>query len=116
MLIASIIPTAIVGWTSISKTRELLIRDAQELSQERVKQLRTKTENALQTPIGAVLSVGRIPGFFGLSLEEQRSQLATLLNQHHELSVVTLYSANQQRLPGLQGFAVKDVPPTEVAE
>ena len=42
MLIASIIPTVMVGWLSVSDTRELLVRDAQELAQEHVKQLRLK--------------------------------------------------------------------------
>ena len=36
MLVAAIIPTLMVGWLSVSHTRELLVRDAQELAQERV--------------------------------------------------------------------------------
>ncbi len=50
MLVASIIPTVMVGSLSVSHTRELLVRDAQELAQERVKQLRLK--------LGELLSEG----------------------------------------------------------
>ena len=43
MLVAAVIPSAVVGWLSVADTRELLVRDAQELAQERVKQLPLKT-------------------------------------------------------------------------
>ncbi len=55
MLVASIVPTVMVGWLSVSDTRELLVRDAQELAQERVKQLRLKTEGFLAEPTRAVM-------------------------------------------------------------
>ncbi len=44
MLVASLVPTVMVGLLSVSDTRELLMRDAQELAQERVKQLKLKAE------------------------------------------------------------------------
>ena len=32
------------------------------------------------------------------------------------MTALTVFSARGERMPGLQAFAVKDVPPTEVAE
>ncbi|MFL5321404.1 MAG: HD domain-containing phosphohydrolase [Myxococcaceae bacterium] len=116
MLVASVVPTVMVGWLSISDTRELLVRDAQELSQERVQQLRLKTEVILDEPTRAAEGLARIPGFFQLSQAEQRSHIAAILNQRRELTALTVFDTNGERIPGLQGFAVKDVPPTEVVE
>ncbi len=116
MLVASIVPTAMVGLLSVSDTRELLIRDAQELAQERVKQLRLKTEDIIAQPTQAVLLLARVPGFFELPLEAQRSHVAAVMNQRREVTAMTVFSADKVRVPGLQAFAVKDVPPTEVAE
>jgi hypothetical protein len=39
-VVTSLVPTVMVGLLSVSDTRELLVRDAQELAQERVKQLK----------------------------------------------------------------------------
>ncbi|MBI3185670.1 MAG: HD domain-containing protein [Myxococcales bacterium] len=116
MLIASIVPTVMVGWTSVVRTRELLVRDAQELAQERVKQLRLKAESVLSEPTRAVLGLSRVPGFFQLPLPEQQSHIASVLKQQAEVAVITVYGPDGQRLPGLQGFAVTDIPPSEVAE
>ncbi|MHB8877839.1 MAG: HD domain-containing phosphohydrolase [Myxococcaceae bacterium] len=116
MLVASIVPTVMVGWISVSSTRELLVRYAQELAQERVKQLRLKTGNVLNEPSRTVTGLARIPGFFGLPASEQRSHLAAVLNQRREIAVLTVFSAGGERVPGLQAFAVQDIPPTEVAQ
>ena len=116
MLVASIVPTVMVGWTSVSGTRELLIRSAQELAQERVKQLRLKTENVLNEPGRTVTGIARIPGFFALPINEQRSHLAAILNQRREIAVLTVFDEKGARIPGLQAFAVQDIPPTEVAQ
>ena len=72
MLVVGVVSTATVGLLVLSDTRELLTRDAQELSGERVKQLRLKTERILEEPVRAVLGLSRIPGFFSLS-ENPRS-------------------------------------------
>ncbi len=116
MLVASIVPTAMVGLLSVSDTRELLVRDAQELAQERVKQLRLKTEDLIAQPTQAALLLARVPGYFELPLETQRSHVAAVMNQRREVTAMTVFSADRARVPGLQAFAVKDVPPTEVAE
>src|SRR5262249_36584952 len=115
MLVASIIPTAMVGWLSISDTRELLVGDAQELAQERVKQLRMRAENTLEDPLRAVLGLARVPRFFSLPPAEQRTHVATVLNQQREITAITYFGFEPARPPGLQAFATKDMPPTEVA-
>ena len=116
MLVASVVPTVMVGLLAVSEMREMLIRDAQELSVERVKVVRVKAEAVLEEPTRAALGLARIPGFFSLGLGEQRSHLAAVLNQRRDITALTVFDARGERLPGLQAFAVKDVPPTEVAE
>lgn len=115
MLVASIVPTLMVGGISVSDTRELLVRDAQELAQERVKQMSLKVQRLLDEPSRAVLNLARVPGFFQLPLAEQRTHVAAVLNQP-EILAVTIYSPDMARLPGLQAIAIKDMSPTEVAE
>jgi HD-GYP domain-containing protein (c-di-GMP phosphodiesterase class II) len=116
MAVASIIPTTMVGLFAVSDTRELLIRNAQELADERVQQLELKADRVLEEPTRAVVGLARIPNFFGLPLREQRGYLGAILNQRREVTAITVFDANGQRIPGLQAFAVKDVPPTEMAE
>jgi hypothetical protein len=116
MLVVGVVSTATVGLLVLSDTRELLTRDAQELSGERVKQLRLKTERALEEPVRAVLALARTPSFFSLPLLEQRALMASVLTQRRDVTALTLFDAAKNRIPGLQAFAFKDVPPTEVAE
>ena len=116
MLVVGVVSTATVGLLVLSDTRELLSRDAQELSGERVKQLRLKTERALEEPVRAVVALARTPGFFSLPLSEQRALLTSVLTQRRDVTALTLFDAKGSRLPGLQAFAFNDVPPTEVAE
>jgi putative nucleotidyltransferase with HDIG domain len=114
MLVAGIVPTVMVGWLSISDTRALLVRDVQDLSQERVKQLRLKTAAALDGPLGGLQALADTPGFLSQPARSQQAQLGALLGQHRALLVVTVFDAAGERVPGLQGFAVRDVRPTEV--
>lgn len=116
MMVAALVPTVLVGWMAVHNTRELLIRDAQELSQERVKQLRLKAQVILEEPTRAVEGLARIPNFFQLSVEEQRAQISSVLIQRREVTALTVFDTQRVRIPGLQGFAVKDLPPSEVAE
>lgn len=116
MLVVGVVSTATVGLLVLSDTRELLTRDAQELSGERVKQLRLKTERVLEEPLRAVLALVRTPGFFSLPLFEQRSLVTSVLTQRRDVTAVTVFDAHGNRIPGLQAFAFNDVPPTEVAE
>jgi HD-GYP domain-containing protein (c-di-GMP phosphodiesterase class II) len=115
MLVASIIPTVMVGWLSISHTRELLVSDAQELAQERVKQLRFKLENFLSKPSEAVVGLANT-SFFTRPLAEQRTLLGSVLTQHREVLAITIFSPDGKRMPGLQAFSVHDMKPTAVAE
>ncbi|HEX8441863.1 cache domain-containing protein, partial [Archangium sp.] len=116
MLVASLVPTVMVGWLSVSDTRELLVRDAQELAQERVKQLKLKAEGFLAEPTRAAMAMARVPHFFTLPLEQQQTYLRAVLNQSREVQAITLFGPDGKRLPGLQAFAVNDVPPTALAE
>jgi len=116
MLVASLVPTVMVGLLSVSDTRELLVRDAQELTQERVKQLKLKVEGFLAEPTRAVMGMARVPNFFTLTLEQQQTYLRAVLNQSREVQAITLFGPDGKRLPGLQAFAVSDVPPTALAE
>jgi HD-GYP domain-containing protein (c-di-GMP phosphodiesterase class II) len=115
MLVVSFVPTLMVGWLSVSHTRELLVRDAQELAQERVKQLRLKAEDFLGEPAEAVLGLARVPGFFRLPREAQQTHLETVLRQRREVLAITVFGPDRQRLPGLQAFSKHDVPPTALA-
>ena len=54
MLVCSLVPAALFGFQSLRSTRALLIRDVQELHQERVKQLRLRTEALLDPPLRSV--------------------------------------------------------------
>lgn len=116
MVIASAIPTALVAWTSIVDTRELLVRDAQELAQERVKQLRLKTRAVLEEPTRAATALGRVPAFFTLRETEQQTHLGAVLTQRRDIMALTLFDTKRTRVPGLQAFALRDLPPTELAE
>lgn len=116
MLVASAVAIVIVGVVSISHTRELLIRDAQELAQERVKEISLKAHQLVDEPSRAAVGLARIPTFFALPLREQQGHIAAVLNQRHDVTALTLFDADRNRLRGLQAFAVKDISPTEVAE
>jgi HD-GYP domain-containing protein (c-di-GMP phosphodiesterase class II) len=115
MLVASIIPTVMVGWLSVSHTRELLVRDAQELAQERVKQLRLKLEDVLSGPVQSVVGLTSTP-FFAKSPVEQQALIASVLTQRRDVLAITVFSAQKERLPGLQAFAVHELPPSAVSE
>ncbi len=116
MLGVGLVSTAVVGLLVLSDTRELLTRDAQELSAERVRQLSMRTTAALEAPLRTVTALARVPGFLSLPLAEQRAHLASVLTERRDVTALTVFSARGERIPGLQAFAVKDVPPTEVAE
>ncbi|MCE9666284.1 HD domain-containing protein [Myxococcus stipitatus] len=115
MLVVSIVPTLMVGWLSVSDTRELLVRDAQELAQERVKQLRLKVEIFLGEPTEAVMGLARVPDFFSLPTEAQQTHLASVLSQRREVLALTVFGAEGRRLPGLQAFSRHDVSPSALA-
>ncbi|MFY1829172.1 HD domain-containing phosphohydrolase [Myxococcus fulvus] len=115
MLVVSIVPTLMVGWLSVTHTRELLVRDAQELAQERVKQLRLKAEIFLGEPTDAVLGLARVPDFFSLPTEAQQTHLGAVLSQRREVLAITVFGPDRQRLPGLQAFSRHDVSPTALA-
>jgi len=116
MLVTSLVPTVMVGLLSVSNTRELLVRDAQELAQERVKQLKLKSEGFLAEPTRAVMGLAGGPNFFAQPLQQQQTYLRAVLNQRREVQAITVFDAEGKRLPGLQAFAVSDVPPTALAE
>ncbi|MCP3103764.1 HD domain-containing protein [Myxococcus sp. K15C18031901] len=115
MLVVSIVPTLMVGWLSVSDTRELLVRDAQELAQERVKQLRLKAEIFLGEPTEAVMGLARVPDFFTLSTTAQQTHLGAVLSQRREVLALTVFGADGKRLPGLQAFSRHDVSPSALA-
>jgi putative nucleotidyltransferase with HDIG domain len=116
MLGVGLVSTAVVGLLVLSDTRELLTRDAQELSAERVRQVSMRTTAALEAPLRTVTALARVPGFLSLPQAEQRAHLASVLTERRDVTALTVFSARGERIPGLQAFAVKDVPPTEVAE
>ncbi|MGZ6130382.1 MAG: HD domain-containing phosphohydrolase [Myxococcaceae bacterium] len=116
MLAVALVSTGLVGLLVLSDTRELLTRDAQELAAERVSQVSLKATAALDAPVRATTALSRVPGFLSLPSPEQRAHLAAVLTERRDLTALTVFSARGERLPGLQAFAVKDLPPTEVAE
>ncbi|HSP20655.1 MAG TPA: HAMP domain-containing protein, partial [Myxococcaceae bacterium] len=116
MLGVALVSTGLVGILVLSDTRELLTRDAQELAAERVSQVSLKASAALDAPVRAATALSRVPGFLSLPLPEQRAHLAAVLTERRDLTALTVFSVRGERLPGLQAFAVKDLPPTEVAE
>ncbi|MFP2912116.1 HD domain-containing phosphohydrolase [Pyxidicoccus sp. 3LFB2] len=115
MLVVGLVPTLMVGWLSVSQTRELLVRNAQELAQERVKQLQLKTEAFLGEPTDAVVGLARVPGFFTLPQVAQQTHLASVLTQRREVLALTVFGPDRQRLPGLQAFSRHDVSPSALA-
>lgn len=112
MLVVSIVPTLMVGALSVSDTREMLVRDAQELAQERVKQLALRAESLIGDPTHSVTTLARVAQFFDLSLEGQRAQLRNVLVDRREVAAITVFDQHGRRIPGLQAF---DIPPSEVA-
>ncbi|QSQ19232.1 HD domain-containing protein [Pyxidicoccus parkwayensis] len=116
MLVVGFVPTLMVGWLSVSHTRELLVRDAQELAQERVKQLQLKAQDFLGEPTEVVLGLARVPGgFFTLPREAQQTHLASVLTQRREVLALTVFGPDRKRLPGLQAFSRHDVSPSALA-
>ncbi|HZA49933.1 MAG TPA: phosphodiesterase, partial [Myxococcaceae bacterium] len=95
MLVASVIPTALVAWLTVADTRELLTRDAQELAQERVKQLALKTRILLEEPTRAAMALGRVTSFLQLERADQQTHLAAILTQRRELTAVTVFDADR---------------------
>jgi HD-GYP domain-containing protein (c-di-GMP phosphodiesterase class II) len=116
MVLACVVATTMVGTLAVSNTRDVLVRDAQELAQERVKQVSLKAVRILEEPSRAAMGLARIPGFFQLPLAEQQSHITAVLNQTWEITALTVFDKKHERVAGLQAFAVKDIPPTEVAE
>src|SRR5688572_11832811 len=116
MLTVTLVATVMIGLLAVSQMREMLVRDAQELAQERVKQVSLKATQLLEEPSRAAMGLARIPGFFQLPLADQRSHVAAVLNQRREITALTVFESKRARVNGLQAFAVKDIPPTEVAE
>lgn len=113
MLVASVVPILGVGAISISDTRETLKGNAQELAQERVRQLALRAEGLVADSGRAVGSLARVYKFFQLPLQEQQTLIHNLLVDRREVSVITVFDARGQRIPKLQAF---DIPPAEVAE
>jgi len=116
MLGVALVSTGLVGLLVLSDTRELLTRDAQELAAERVRQVSLKTSATLDAPVRSATALTRVPGLLVLPLAEQRAHLGAVLTERRDLNAITVFSATAERVPGLQAFAVKDLPPTEVAE
>src|SRR3954464_6755119 len=113
MLVASAVPILGVGALSISDTRETLRGNAQELAQERVRQLALRSEGLLADSGRAVGSLARVYKFFLLPLEEQQTLIRNLLIDRREVSVLSVFDAHGKRVPKLQAF---DATPQEVAE
>ena len=113
MLVASVVPILGVGALSVSDMREKLKSNAQELAQERVRQLALRAEGLLADSGRAVGSLARVYKFFQLPLEEQQTLIHNLLVDRREVSVITVFDAHGQRVPRLQAF---DIPADEVAE
>ena len=116
MLGVALVSTGLIGLLVLSDTRELLTRDAQELAAERVSQVSLKASAVLDAPVRAAAALARVPGFLALPQAEQRAHLGAVLTERRDLTALTIFSVKGERLPGLQAFAVKDLPPTEVAE
>src|SRR6185295_10987811 len=113
MLVAAVVPILGVGALAISDTREMLKGNAQELAQERVRQLSFRSEALLADSGRAVTSLARVYKFFQLPLTEQQTLIHNLLVDRHEVSVITVFDARKQRVPMLQAF---DIPAAELAE
>ena len=112
MLVASIVPILGMGALSISDTREMLKRNAQELAQERVRQLSLRAEGLLENSARVVGSLARVYNFFDLPLKDQQLQIQNMLVDQHEVSVLTVFDGGGKRIPKLQAF---DVSAAEVA-
>src|SRR5690606_28194751 len=80
----------------------------------RVKQLRLRTESLIDPPMRSVRGLAALPGLSTLPVEQQRLQLSAVLSQNPEIGILSRFDVDGQRIPGLQGFAVQDVMPTEL--
>jgi len=94
VLVASLIPTLIVGWLSVADTSQLLTQDAEELAKERVKQIRMRVDRILEEPVRALTRVAQLPGFFELPPGEQRAQLYALLRLQPGITTVSVLSTD----------------------
>lgn len=92
MLVASLIPTLMVGWLTVVDTSKLLTQDAQELATERVEQLRLRVAGILEEPVRAVARAAQLPGFFELPAAEQRARLYALSRLEPGLARVSVLS------------------------
>ena len=70
MLVAAVVPILGIGALSVSDMRETLKGNAQELAQERVRQLSLRAEGLLADTGRAVGSLARVYKFFQLPQDE----------------------------------------------
>ncbi len=104
MLLASAVPTVVLGWLLVSKSRDQLMTDSRELAAERVERLRLQTADYLADMARAVEEAARGARWAELSSVERRRVLDGLLSRRPEISVLTLYDRAGARIPSLQTF------------
>ncbi len=115
MLLASAVPTAVLGWLLASTSSDQLVTDALELAGERVERLRLQASSWLGEAGRAVEDVARGSAWAGAGLGERQRLLASLLERRADVSIVTVYGADGRKVPHLQAFP-GGVAPSEIAE
>ncbi len=113
MLIASAVPTVLLGYLAFSSNRDKLVTQAQELAEERVTRLRLQISNLMGETRRAVESAA--DGFTTGDDESRRRSLAALLSAHDEIHIVTVLNPAGARIPGLRAFRAGDRTPEDLA-
>lgn len=114
MLIASAVPTALLGVLVVASNRDKLTTNAQELAQERVTRLRLQIANALGETRRVVESAAASE-LTRVDDAARQQVLAALLSARDELRVVTVLDASGMRRPNLRAMRRGDRSAEEVA-
>jgi putative nucleotidyltransferase with HDIG domain len=114
MLIASAVPTGLLGYLAFKSNRDKLVTQAQELAEERVSRLRLQISNLLGETRRAAESAAA--DFPIRDDESARRSIAALLSARDEVRVATVFDLAGARRPGLQAFRGGDRTPEDLAE
>lgn len=113
MMVASVVPTAIVGWTSLSDTRTVLVHDAQNLARERARGVSLRLQSILESGARATEALAGTPRLVDLPLAEQQLNLRALLQQRRQIVSAAILDVRAEPLQGLHQ-ADAELPATEL--
>jgi putative nucleotidyltransferase with HDIG domain len=104
MLFTSAVPTAVLGWLLVSRSRDQLVTDSLDLATERVERLRLRTADYLSDASRAVAESASGTRWSELGPVERRRVLEGLLSRREEIAALTVYDRSGAGIPGLEAL------------